>query len=386
LFTKLKPLKELKMSSKRILKILVVTTLTFGLLFTLGVSKCQKVVEEAVELEESSEDEITEDEIESVEETLKEEETIEVVIYDITFHSNLDDLSLQDPSAYCIYAAMLDGSEPAKVYDSDTGDFDPSFNSDHTKIVFSSYMDGDDDSDIYIYDLESDSASKIVDREGDDLSPDFGPNDSQIVFSGFVGDEESDNMEIFTVNADGSNLTQITDNSCFDGLPDFSPDENQLMITSNRDGANKIYTMDADGSNIMQRTNFGDWNDFDGSFFPGEEYAVFVSDRNENYDIFVVPLEDNQGLQLELSMGMATNISNDPANDLLPAYGPDENVIAFSTDREHGDYNYNIYTVENISEHSGEIKFTEPEPVDGYGPVFTGLKPDIYGMLSGHES
>jgi Tol biopolymer transport system component len=373
------------MSSSRILKIIIVVIVSFGLLSTLGVSKCQKAVEEAVELEQSSEEEITEDDIESVEETIEEEETIEVVIYDITFHSNLEDPSLQDPSAYCIYAAMLDGSEPAKVYDSDTGDFDPSFNSDHTKIVFSSYMDGDDDSDIYIYDLESDSVSKIVDREGDDIFPDFGPNDSQIAFSGFVGEEEPDNMEIFTVNTDGSNLTQVTDNSYFDGLPDFSPDENQLMITSNRDGANKIYTMDADGSNIMQRTDFGNWNDFDGSFFPGEEYAVFVSDRNENYDIWVIPLADNQGLQLELSMGMATNISDNPANDLLPAYGPDENGIAFLTDREYGEYNYNIYTVEYIGEHSGEIKFSEPEPVDGYGPVFTGIKPDIYGMLSVYE-
>ncbi len=373
------------MSSSRILKILIVIIVSFGLLSTLGVSKCQKAVEEAVELEESSEDEITEDEIESVEETIEEEETIEVVIYDITFHSNLDDPTSQTYSGYCIYTAMLDGSEPVKIYDSDTGDFDPSFNSDHTKIVFSSYMEGDEDSDIYIYDLESDSVSKVVDREGDDLSPDFGPNDNQIVFSGFVGEEEPDNMEIFTVNTDGSNLTQITDNSYFDGLPDFSPDENQLMITSNKDGANKIYTMDADGSNIMQRTDFGDWNDFDGSFFPGEEYVVFVSDRNENYDIWVVPLVDNEGLQLELSMGMATNISNDPANDLLPAYGPDENGAAFFTDREYEEYNYNIYTVEYIGESSSELKFTEPEPVDGYGPVFTGLKPDIYGMLPGYE-
>jgi Tol biopolymer transport system component len=308
-----------------------------------------------------------------------------LVIYDITFHSNLDDPSLQDPAVYCIYGAILDGSDPVKVYDSDTGDFDPNFNSDHTKIVFSSYMDGDDDSDIYIYDLESDSVSKIVDREGDDLSPDFGPNDSQVVFSGFVGEEEPDNMEIFTVNTDGSNLTQITDNSHFDGLPDFSPDENQLMITSNRDGANKIYTMDADGTNVMKRTNFASWNDFDGSFFPGEEYAAYVSDRSGDYDIWVIPLVDDQALQDELSMGMATNLSNYPGNDLLPIYGPNENVIAFLTDREYGEYNYNIYTVEYIGEHSGEIKFTEPEQVDGYGPIISGFRPDIYGMLPGYK-
>ncbi len=371
------------MSSKRILKILLVIVSTFGLLFTLGVSKCQKVVEEAMEPEQSSEDTI-----ESVEETLKEEEegTIKVVIYDITFYSNIEDPSLQNRGAYCIYAAMLDGSDLTKMYDSGTGDFDPSFNSDHTKIIFSSYMGGDDDSDIYIYDLESNSVSKVIDREGDDLSPDFGPNDSQIVFSGFVGEEEPNNMEIFTVNSDGSNLTQLTDNSYFDGLPDFSPDENQLMLTSNRDGANKIYTMDADGTNVMKRTNFEDWNDFDGSFLPGEEYAVYVSDRSGNYDIWVIPLVDDQGLQEELSMGMAINISNNPANDLYITYGPNENVIAFLTDREYEEYIYNIYTVEYIGEHSGELKFTEPELIEGYGSVITGFKPNIYGMiLPGYE-
>ena len=355
------------MYSRRILKTLIVIVLSFGLLFTLGVSKCERVVEETIELEESLEDKSLEDEVESIEETLEdEEEIIEVTIYDMVFYSNLENPSIKDISSYSIYGCMLDGSEISPIYNSGTGDLDPQYNSDYSKIVFSSFMDGDNDSDIYIYDFKTGEVTKVIDRVGNDFSPDFSPDDSTIVFQGFVARDSYLESEIFTVNIDGTDLMQLTKNEFYDGLPDFSPDQDQsqIMFTSDRDGSNKIYTMKTDGTGVMQRTNFGDWNDFDGCFSTDGHYAVFVSDRTGDYDIWAVLLveEDEPDLQLELSMMMAYNISENPANDMLPAYGPNENVIAYLTDRQYENFIYNI----TWTELTGKNTWTESEPVEEF--------------------
>jgi hypothetical protein len=380
------------MSLPKILKIIIVTVLSFSLLFTLGITKCQKVVEEAMELEEGSEDDIEaiekileegeevnteEEKVEKFEEPT-EEEPVKVVIYDITYHSNIEDPYLPGPSAYSIYACMLDGSDLSKIYDSGTGDFDPSLNSDHTKIVFSSYMDEDGDSDIFIYDLKTDEVSKVFDRQGHDFSPDFSPDGSSIAFSGQVGGESLENFEIFTVNPDGSDLTQLTDNSHFDGFPDFSPDQDQsqLMFTSKRDGPDNIYTMDTDGTNVMNRTIFGDCNDFDGSFSPEGDYAVLVSNRSGDHDIWAIPLVDDPGLQEEISMVLAENISNHPANDLCPTYGFNEYVVAFLTERDYEANIYNLYT----AEHTGDLNFTGPEPIVEYSDPLIEFSPYSINM------
>jgi Tol biopolymer transport system component len=369
------------MSLFKIFKILIVAVLSCCLLFTLGTT-CRSFKEEAdaAEAEMIAERLIEAAEKKSSEETTTEtpeekteeepdvpagEETKEMTIYDMIFYSNLGDPSNKGFSGYSIFGCNLDGSGLCQIYDSGTGDLDPKYNSDYSKIVFSSFMDEDDDSDIFIYDFKTGEVIKVLDREGNDFSPDFSPDDKAIVFQGFAADKGCYmTSEIFVVNIDGSGLMQLTDNKYYDGLPDFSPDQDQsqLMFTSDRDGANKIYTMKSDGTGIMQRTNFGDWNDFDGCFSTEGDYAILVSDRTGDYDIWAVPLVDDPDLQLEVSMVLAYNISDNPANDMLHSCGPDKNVVTYLTDRQYDNFIYNM----TWTELTGDNTWTEPEPIEEY--------------------
>ena len=48
--------------------------------------------------------------------------------------------------------------------------------------------------------------------------------------------QRSGDYEIYRVNLDGSNLTQLTANTIFDGHPGWSPDDQQIVFTSFRNG------------------------------------------------------------------------------------------------------------------------------------------------------
>jgi len=363
------------MSLPKILKIFIAVVLSSCLFFTLGISKCQReaeALEEQSQEKESALDEKTVQEMvaktqEESEETI-EEEPIKVTIYDTVFYSNHEDPSIEDHSAYAIYAVMSDGSDLIKIFDSGTGDFSPSWNSSHTQIVFGSFMDGDGDSDIFIYDLEIDEVSKIFDEQGNDNLPEFGPNDNSITFAHY---EEPGDAEIFTVNPDGTGPLQLTDNSYLDSYPHFSPDGDEIIFTSNSNGANKIYSMNTDGTDVMQLTNFGDWNDFDGSINP-DGGLVFVSDRSGDNDIYVLPIVDNPGLQLELSMTEVKNLTDNPANDSSPTFSADGEDMVFVSDRDSEDNKRSLYMMKDWGKDMKVFRYYEGNPEAEY------LDPDYY--------
>ena len=63
------------------------------------------------------------------------------------------------------------------------------------------------------------------------------------------------NYDIYTMQADGSVLTNITNNPAYDSSPYWSPDGKQIAFESSRDGSwGQIYLMNADGSNVVQLT------------------------------------------------------------------------------------------------------------------------------------
>ena len=67
--------------------------------------------------------------------------------------------------------------------------------------------------------------------------------------------EKDGNPDIYTIYADGSGLTNITNNPALDVNPVWSPDGKRIAFESDRTGFRQIFLMNADGSNIIQLTN-----------------------------------------------------------------------------------------------------------------------------------
>jgi TolB protein len=247
--------------------------------------------------------------------------------------------------------------------------------------------------DIYIMDANGDNATELTSEAALDDESDLSPDRSKVVF--FSG--RSGTAQIYVMNADGTDVKAITAGSGGDTSPRWSPDGTKIAFS--RGGS--IAVMNADGSDVqvlMQAqaateaepcragSFVGSWSP-DGqrivyysaiirsgannSFWvctvgldaappeilvseptdklhaepywsPDGRYIVFRDDRDGNcgqgatgcnYDIYVKDLET----------GTETNITNDPALDIEPAWSPDGEWIIFASNRD--DPNFDLYVV-----------------------------------------
>ena len=74
------------------------------------------------------------------------------------------------------------------------------------------------------------------------------PLTGKIVFASDIDTQQGDNFgltELYSINADGSDRRRLTNHSAMDVYPNWSPDEEKIVFSSDRDGPRKIYVIDA---------------------------------------------------------------------------------------------------------------------------------------------
>ena len=125
------------------------------------------------------------------------------------------------------------------------------------KIVFKSQRDGKYE--IYRMDSDGSNVTRLTFNEAIDGVPAWSPNGQQIVFRSYRDGER--NAEIYVMDADGQNQRRLTHHPGIDTHPDWSPDGSQIVFTSTRNAdANQrlnIFVMDANGGNVRQVTRMG---------------------------------------------------------------------------------------------------------------------------------
>jgi Tol biopolymer transport system component len=128
------------------------------------------------------------------------------------------------------------------------------------------------------------------------------------------------------MNADGSNVTQLTNNTTGDNDPNISPDGTKIVFVSNRDapstqppfGKWEVYIMNVDGSGQTRLTTDGAVA-FRASFF-GSNKILFDSDKSGVINIYVMNT-DGTG---------QTRLTNNAVTTYLPVASPDGTRIMFT--------------------------------------------------------
>ncbi|MCK5035863.1 MAG: PD40 domain-containing protein, partial [Candidatus Sabulitectum sp.] len=69
---------------------------------------------------------------------------------------------------------------------------------------------------------------------------------------------------------------------------------------------------------------------------PDDQWVAFSSDRTGNYEIYLINVDSDTLIQL----------TDDPAMDQYPAWNPRKNWIAFSSDRVSGNWNMDIFAID----------------------------------------
>ena len=97
----------------------------------------------------------------------------------------------------------------------------------------------------------------------------------------------------------------------------------KIAFASTRDGNYEIYVMKADGSGQTDLSN-NPAGDVEPAWSPDGTKIAFTSNRDGNWEVYVMNADGSA----------QTNLSNNPWSDVDPAWSPDGRKIAFASDRD----------------------------------------------------
>ena len=123
--------------------------------------------------------------------------------------------------------------------------------------------------------------------------------------------EQGSNSDIYVMRSDGSGVTNITNNSAFDGNPAWSPDGTKIAFESDRNGNRDIFVMNPDGSGLTQLTN-DPANDILGAspnpqsfgvkapvvWSPDSRHILFSNDRTGQWMLYAMNTDGSGVMQL----------------------------------------------------------------------------------------
>lgn len=196
-----------------------------------------------------------------------------------------------------VYSANPDGSDLKRLTNTYGYDAEATVSPDGTKIVFTSFRNGDPD--IYVMNMNSSDVKQLTFEKGDDGGAWFSPDNTKITYRCFhpktlqetkdwdeaLSKNEMGRFphEICMMDADGSNKRQITNFGRASWAPYFHPNGKQIIFSSNRledEPWNfELYLINLDGTGLERITYNSGFDGFPMFSYDGRK-LVFVSMRN----------------------------------------------------------------------------------------------------------
>ena len=178
---------------------------------------------------------------------------------------------------------------------------------------------GEGDWEIFTVKADGSGITQLTNNGSIDKSPSWSPDGTKIAFKNF-----STNEEIFIMNADGTGLTQLTNDAGSDRYPCWSPNGTKIAFQSDRyESIYNIFVMNADGSTLPTRLTNDPTGALNPNWSPDGTKIVFESYRNVNAEIYVMDAVGGESVMLT----QLTDESGIPHR--IPSWSPDGFKIAF---------------------------------------------------------
>jgi len=160
------------------------------------------------------------------------------------------------------------------------------------------YVHGSGDMNIYRMDISEKAVSKnlptklIASTQNDD-SPQISPDGKRIVFTS----DRSGKFEIWTCDIDGTNPMRLTFLDKYAGTPRWSPDGQEIAFDFFEERRGHIYVISSTGGPPRPMTT-GDFDNVVPSWSSDGKWIYFSSNRTGTYQIWRVPVQGGEALQV----------------------------------------------------------------------------------------
>jgi TolB protein len=225
--------------------------------------------------------------------------------------------------------------------------------------------------DIYTMNADGSAVTNLTNDGRNNDDPEWSPDGTKIVWDTW---RQYNNGNVWVMNADGSDATALTTQV-------FADHSSSIQATWSADGASivfvrtdddlgpEIYRMGADGSNPTRLTTTSpEADDLQPSVAPNGRIA-FASDRAntpfEGFDIYVMDADGSGVRRLTLDGGDPTDPTAPRHDSLNPAWSPDGSRIAFDTTR---DGNREVYVIN--ADGTGLVNVSN-DPSTDYAPAWS---------------
>ena len=210
---------------------------------------------------------------------------------------------------------------------------------------------------IFVMDLDGTNRQRVTRDTNDAIMPAWSPDGQRIVFASKIGD----NRDVFVVSLDGTGLLNLTNHPANDYTPSWSPDGRQVVFSSNRLGYWEMFLVNSDGSEVRRIADEAIGGQSPVFSPDGRLLAFSARDEENNWDIYVMPVPAN-GSPPQPPRRLTTAVGN----DLAPMFSPRGDRIAFESNR---DGNYEIYVM-NL-DGGNQRNLTNLASANDQGPVWS---------------
>ncbi len=215
---------------------------------------------------------------------------------------------------YRLVVADADGSNHTIIVESPEPLMSPAWAPDGDRIAYVSFESGK--SAIYIQELSTGERIRASGREGVNGAPAFSPDGRKLALT---LSRDTGNLDIYVLNLANQVLTRITRNPAIDTEATWNADGSTIFFTSDRSGGPQIYKVEIDGGAKRRVTYEGNYNGRSRLAPDDKEMAVVHNDQGA---FRIARVNPDNGNLLVLTDGQL---------DESPSFAPNGETIIYAT-------------------------------------------------------